>query len=253
MGQPNDFDNDIWQLIDEEERLTKELAYNFKEYDYLFVLRKYASHLKFGLDDLATVRNTIFQGQVADQKSLLRLYTQVEYHYVSLFSLGLSLEEHLYKGLKDYLTESSLSSFHQTVLDPWKKSEPVRLFKEIRNRIQHGKFFEGNFHYFYDLQVKEASEKVSWSFERDDNFWTSVYGKIDLATKAYFDSKVKINKHKLLFVVTEYQKSLNGLTENVSTMYESLFPDASGRRSEMEQKLQDIQAKLAQKNLLSPF
>lgn len=249
----SDVDQNVWALLDEETALKNEIANDFKEYDYIFILKKYLSHIKYALNELNSVDKKISDGSVGNYNEISRLYAQIEYHYYSVYSIALSAENYLYSGLKQQLDEANLTAFHGNVLDVWKRSNETRLFKEIRNRTQHGNLFEANFKYFHDLFANDESKKTAWSFDPDDHFWQSIYGNLPSETKKYYDSSVKEQQHKLLFIVEEYSRVFGNLIDDITSRYSTMFPDVTQRRNEKEKRLHEVKSELLQKGIYDPF
>lgn len=126
--------SEIFEKVDEEERLYQELMKGSKAYDFVLGVRDFQDHLSLCLVELRTILASVrTSAQTTDIPNVL---TRFRFFLFSFGAVHLSLENLLYQETE----KLGLGSALHPVIDAWKKSVPVQLLKEYRNRTQHSRY-----------------------------------------------------------------------------------------------------------------
>ena len=122
---------EVFEAIDEEERLSKELTEKSKAYQYLMDIEAFLGHTAFALDKIKVTLE--FVGNAQTPVEVLDGIAGLGFYVFSFGSTHLSLENLLYGGACNL----EVADVVHPLLDEWKYSVSVQVMKAYRNRLQH--------------------------------------------------------------------------------------------------------------------
>jgi hypothetical protein len=125
---------EVFEKVAEEDRLYQELMKGSKAYDFVLSVRDFQDHVAFCLAQLREIIGVLRSSK--DIGSVPNVLTRFRFFLFSFGAVHLSLENLLYQET-DRLR---LKEILHPVIDVWKKSVPVQLLKEYRNRTQHSRY-----------------------------------------------------------------------------------------------------------------
>jgi hypothetical protein len=126
--------NEVFEKVEEEERLYQELTRGSKAYDFILSVDDFQQHIIYCLDQMRNIVQTLRRTE--HTTGLATVLTKFRFFLFSLGAVHLSLENLLFQeterlGLKERL---------HPIVEDWKKSVPVQLLKAYRNRTQHSRY-----------------------------------------------------------------------------------------------------------------
>jgi hypothetical protein len=208
--------NEVFEKIEEEERLYQELLRGSKAYDFILSVNDFQQHISYCLDQMWNIVQTLRRTE--DTTGLATVLTTFCFFLFSFGAVHLSLENLLFQeterlGLKDVL---------HPIIEGWKKSVPVQLLKAYRNRTQHSR---------YPLPVLSIEATgpshprgVTWSaeFRLSDGelaaITTDMNADLRARCETFVNEKVKDKADGLFTLLFAYKAALDDLVVQMKAM-----------------------------------